>query len=60
MQKKNKRVFHLYVDSDLLDTFQRLYPYVLTKFCERCMKIAVQSEKDFDNLFYKAYNNEVQ
>lgn len=53
MEKKNKRVAHLYLDSDLLDAYQRLYPHTLTVFVERVLRRVVNSQMEFDNLFFR-------
>lgn len=58
--RKNKRVVHLYLDNDLLDTYQRLYPHTLTAFVERIIKRVVNSEKEFDNLFFRSILEDVQ
>lgn len=51
--RKNKSVVHIYIDSDLRDKFQRLYPYCMTPFLIRAVFKAVNDKSFFEEVFYQ-------
>lgn len=54
------RVYHLYAESDVLDTFQRLYPSCLKRFLENAIKIANNDEKMFDTIMFPRYHKDME
>lgn len=39
-------------DSDLNNLFQKKYPYCLSQFLKRAMKLALNDKKFFDKVFF--------
>lgn len=43
---------------NLRDKFQRLYPYTLSRFILKCIKLAISDKNFFDKVYFN--NSEVQ
>lgn len=53
MEKVNKRTYHIYLDKDISDRFQKLYPNCRSEFLTNAMKLAIKDRKFFDKVrFY--------
>lgn len=49
---KGKRQLHPYIDIDVGDRFNRLYPECISKYCERAVRAALQNRALFDTIFF--------
>ena len=47
-----KRQVHIFTDAEVLDKFQRLYSYCLTKFICRAISLAVKDKAFFNTVFF--------
>lgn len=54
MENKPKRTYHIYLDKDIADRFQKLYPNVRSEFLTNAMELAINDRNFFDKVrFYK-------
>lgn len=50
--KKNTRLSSYYLPVELLESFQRSYPRLLTTFIRRCMIRSLRDKDFFDDVFF--------
>lgn len=52
--KSKKRTFHIYLDRDIAEMFERLYPHCRSRFIENAMKLANNSQVSFDKIMFSS------
>ena len=52
MDKINKRQYHLYTDTVLLDTFNRLYEGAMRRFLTNALKLANNDRSFFESVYF--------
>ena len=50
MRQNGKRQVSVYLPEEILDLYQRKYPYTMPKFLRECIKIAIENEDFLYNL----------
>lgn len=52
MEKTVKKQIHPFLDRDVCDRFERMYPHTRSRFIESAMRLALNNPKFFDDVFF--------